>query len=152
MAVNFYDKVAKKFGGYAYGTNRAKYISNYPEGDPEELFKDKLLGLANPAKIGLDIGCGDGKFAFSVAKNFAKIIGIDSSRELLKIAAKKQKEQKVKNVSFVFGDAQKTPFENEMFDIIFNRRGPSFYTEYFRLLKKDGHYLEIGIGEKDTMA
>lgn len=148
---NFYDKVASKFGGYAFGNNKPKYSSEYPSGNPEEVFKRKLLQLAKTNFIVLDIGCGDGKFAFSVAKGFAKIIGLDSSRELLVIAEQKQKELEIENVSFVFGDAQKTPFNNNSFDIIFNRRGPSFYKEYYRLLKRGGCYLEIGIGEKDCV-
>lgn len=148
---SFYDKVAKKFGGYAFGNNKPKYFSEYPSGDPEEIFKNKLLKLAKKNLVGLDIGCGDGKFALSIADNFAKIIGLDSSRELLRIAAQKQNELKVENISFVFGDAQKTAFKNESFDIIFNRRGPSFYKEYYRLLKRGGYYLEIGIGEKDCV-
>lgn len=148
---NFYDKVASKFGGYAFGNNKPKYSSEYPSGDPEEIFKKKLLKLARTNFIGLDIGCGDGKFAFSIAKSFAKIICLDSSRELLKIATQKQSVLKGENVSFVFGDAQKTPFKNNFFDIIFNRRGPSFYKEYYRLLKRGGYYLEIGIGENDCV-
>lgn len=146
---NFYDKVAKKFGGYAFGNNKPKYFSEYPGGDPEEIFKKKLLKFAKTNFICLDIGCGDGKFAFLIANNFDKIIGLDSSRELLTVAEQKQKGLRVENVSFVFGDAQKTPFKNDSFDIIFNRRGPSFYREYYRLLNNGGYYLEIGIGEND---
>src|SRR3990172_3265851 len=81
---NFYDKVAKKFGGYAFGSNKPKYSSEYPNGNPEEIFKEKLLKLAKT-------------------------------------------------------------------NIVFCRRGPSFYKEYYRLLKKGGYYLEIGIGEKDCV-
>lgn len=148
---NFYDKVASKFGGYAFGNNKPKYSSEYPSGDPEEIFKEKLLKLAKTNFIGLDIGCGDGKFAFLIANNFGKIIGIDSSRELLKIAEQKQKALEIENVSFVFGDVQKMAFKNESYDIIFNRRGPSFYKEYYRLLRRGGYYLEIGIAENDCV-
>lgn len=148
---NFYDKVATKFGGYAFGSNKPSYASEYPNDDPEEIFKKKLLKLTRKHTLALDIGCGDGKFAFSISTNFAKIIGLDSSRELIKIAKKKQKGLKVKNVHFIFCDAQKTTFESNTFDIIFNRRGPSFYKECFRLLKPGGHYIEIGIGGKDCV-
>ncbi len=148
---NFYDKVAKKFGGYAFSKNKPKYFSEYPNGDPEKIFKIKLVKLAKKDLVALDVGCGDGKFAFSISKNFFKIIGLDSSQELLKIAAQKQKELKAENVFFVFSNAKKTPLKNDSFDIIFNRRGPSFYKEYYRLLKETGHYLEIGIGEKDCV-
>jgi len=50
----------------------------------------------------------------------------------------------------VYGDASKTPFKDGFFDVIFNRRGPSYYAEYFRLLRPGGYYIEIGIGEKDA--
>lgn len=147
---NFYDKVAKKYGGYAYGTNNPKYLSKYPNGNPEKIFKEKLLELSTN-KIALDVGCGDSKFAFEIAEYFNKIFGVDTSKELLKIAAKKQKFLKVKNVFLSLESAEKTNFKDDSFDIIFCRRGPNYYDEYLRLLKPGGYYLEIGIGEKDAM-
>lgn len=148
---DFYDKVAKKFGGYAFGSNKAKYYSEYPNGNSEGIFKEKLIELAKTNFTVLDVGCGDGKFAFEVAKYFSSIHGIDRSKELLSIAESKKEALKVANVDFNLEDASKTSFPDESFDIIFCRRGPSFYKEYYRLLKKDGYYLEIGIGEQDCV-
>ncbi|TSC90186.1 MAG: SAM-dependent methyltransferase [Microgenomates group bacterium Gr01-1014_5] len=148
---DFYDKVAKKFGGYAYGTNKVKYTSEYPDGAPEEIFKEKLLELANPSLVALDIGCGDGKFAFEISNYFSFIHGIDTSRELLSVAESKKKTLGVANVDFKLEDASKTSFPDNSFDIAYCRRGPSFYKEYYRLLKKGGCYLEIGIGERDCV-
>lgn len=148
---DFYDKVAKKFRGYAFGSNKPKYYSEYKNGNPEEIFKDKLLELAKTDSIALDVGCGDGKFAFEISKYFSFIHGIDTSKELLRIAKSKKKALNIANVDFTHGDAGKTSFPNESFDILFCRRGPSFYQEYYRLLKKGGYYLEIGIGEKDCV-
>lgn len=150
-STNFYDKVAKKFGGYAYGNNKPKYVSEYSSGKPEEIFKNKLLEFTKPSFAGLDIGCGDGKFTFEVSSHFIKIHGIDNSSELLSIAEVQKKNLNIKNVEFKFEDASKTSFPDESFDIIYCRRGPSFYSEYYRLLKKGGYYLEIGIGEKDCV-
>ena len=46
MAKDFYDKVAKKFGGYGYGNGRKPiYKSEYPTDEPEKIFKEKLLDL-----------------------------------------------------------------------------------------------------------
>ncbi len=148
--VNFYDKIGKKFGGYAFGTNKPKYTSVYPKADPEKVFKSEILKLSSAQKIVLDIGCGDGKFTHDLSHYFNKIIGIDNSKQLLKIATQKQKGAKIKNLEFIFADAQKIPFPNSKFDIAINRRGPSFYKEFYRILKKGGYYLEIGIGEKDV--
>jgi len=149
--VNFYDKVAKRDGGYAFSINKPKYTTKYPNGEPEKIFLEKLLELAKTDKIVLDVGCGDCKFAFGISSSFKEIVGIDTSKELLKVASSKKKVLKITNVSFSLQDAEKTNFKDESFDIIFCRRGPTFFKEYYRLLKKGGYYLEIDIGEKDTV-
>ncbi len=149
MSSNFYDKVAKKFGGYAFGKGHVKHFTEYPNGDPEEIFKKKLLGLANKNKIALDAGCGDGKFAFQIAKYFLNITGIDTSRELLKIAGQKQNLLQTKNVIFKLQDAAKTSFSDKSFDVIYSRRGPTPFSEFHRLLKSGGYFIGIDIGEKD---
>ena len=148
---DFYDKVARQFGGYDLSDSEPRHTSEYPNGDPEEVFKVKILELIKPNCAALDIGCGDGTFSFSIADKFTKLVGLDSSNELVNIANEKKAQRNIANIDFVFGDAAKTPFLNESFDVIFNRRGPSFYHEYARLLKENGYYIEIGIGEKDAM-
>lgn len=139
MATNFYDKVAKKFGGYAFGSGHVRRISEYTNGDPERIFKKKLLDLAGKDRHVLDAGCGDGKFAFQIAKYFSDIIGIDTSKELLEIAGQKQSTLRVKNIVFEFQDAGKTSFPDKSFDLIFSRRGPMPYYEFYRLLKPNGY-------------
>lgn len=149
MTTNFYDKVAKKFGGYAFGKGHVAHLSEYPNGDPEKIFKKKLLSLAGKNKIVLDVGCGDGKFAFQIAKYFLSITGIDISKELLKIARQKQNILQVKNIIFKLQDASKTSFSDKSFDLIFSRRGPTPFAEFQRLLKSGGYFIGINIGEKD---
>jgi len=149
MTTSFYDKVAKKFGGYAFGTGHVEYRSEYSNGDPEKIFKKKLIGLADNKIKALDAGCGDGKFAFQIAKHFLRITGIDTSKELLKIAKQKQKTFHVTNISFTYQNADNTSFPDASFDIIFSRRGPTAFSEFHRLLKSGGYYIGIEIGEKD---
>jgi len=149
MTSNFYDKVAKKFGGYAFGKSHVEHITEYPDGDPEEIFKTKLLGLAGKNKTALDAGCGDGKFGFQIAKRFLSVTGIDISKELLKIAGEKQNILQVKNIIFKFQDAGRTSFSGKSFDLIFSRRGPTPFAEFHRLLKSGGYFVGIDIGEKD---
>lgn len=146
MAVNFYDKVAKKFGGYH---NPAKYIIEYPDGEPEKVFKDKLLELSGKDKTVIDVGCADGRFTLSVAPHFRKIIAIDLSKEMLEAAKRLEKELGIGNVSFEERDAHHTGYKDSSFDIVYSRRGPSDFVESFRLLRPGGYFVEIGIGEKD---
>lgn len=152
MVNNFYDRIAKKFGGYGYGNSKkAVYESEYPAGDPEKVFKGKLLSLSSKDKIALDIGCADGKFTLSVAPYFKKIIGIDNSKVNLDIAKSHSDDDRSKNVEYSLQDASHTSFKDSFFDVVYCRRGPSFYKEYFRVLKTNGYYFEIGIGEEDTI-
>ncbi len=149
MSSKFYDKVAKKFGGYAFGKSHVEHISEYPKGDPEEIFRKKLLGLANKNKTVLDAGCGDGKFTFQIASHFLVVTGIDLSKELLKIARQKQKLLQVKNVIFKRQDASNISFFAKSFDVIYSRRGPTAFTEFYRLLNSSGYFVGIDIGQKD---
>jgi len=150
MTENFYDKIAKKFGGYGYGSG-PRYKREYPAGDPEKIFKEKLLELSSKDKIALDIGCADGKFTLSVAPYFKKVYGIDTSKINLEVAESHSNDERSRNVEYSLQDANHTSFKNSFFDLAYCRRGPSYYEEYHRILKAKGYYLEIGIGEKDTM-
>ena len=152
MSQNFYDKVAKKFGGYGYGKGvKAQYKGEYPTDNPEKIFKEKLLELSSKDKIVLDIGCADGKFTLSVAPFFKKVYGIDTSKVNLDIAKSHGDDERSTNVEYSLQDASHTLFEDSFFDIAYCRRGPSYYEEYRRILKANGYYLEIGIGEMDTV-
>jgi len=146
MTTNFYNKVAKKFGNYH---TDAKYTKEYPSGDPEEVFKEKLLELGDKNKIVLDVGCADGRFTLSIAPHFQKITAIDLSTGMLDAARKLHKEKGVENVSFEEQNASKTTYADDSFDLVYSRRGPTPFSEFYRLLKSDGHFVGINIGEKD---
>jgi len=151
MTKKFYNKVAKKFGGYAYATGKPKYISEYLNGNPEDIFKDKLFKVSNIQKIALDSGCGDCKFAFGISSHFKKIVGIDTSEELLKVARSKKRSLKNNNVSIFKKDAFKAGFKDDLFDLVFSRRGPTPVKEAFRMLRSRGFFIIIEIGEKDCL-
>lgn len=144
---DFYNKLAKKFGGY---TNSVNYISEYLAENPEEVFKNKLLELGDLNSIVLDVGCADGRFTLSLSPNFKKIFAVDLSEGMLKSAKKNQLKLGVSNISFEKQDASHLFFPNSFFDLIYSRRGPTYYKEFFRLLKKGGYYVEIQIGENDA--
>jgi len=62
----------------------------------------------------LDAGCGTGMYSKELLKNGNKIVGIDKSDNILKVAKKKDKENKM---SLIYGDLYNLPFKNEIFDL-----------------------------------
>lgn len=145
----FYDKVAKKFGNYS---TEASSVTKYQTENPEEVFKTLLIKYSGKDRNVLDLGCADGRFTLAIASSFKDVVAIDLSKGMLKAARLLQKKEKVENVRFEEIDAFKTPYADNSFDIIYSRRGPTPFDEIFRLLKKDGYFIDIGIGEKDCQA
>lgn len=148
MSTDFYDKVARKFGKYQTG---ARSIDEFPHGDPEAIFKEKLFQASGKDKQALDVGCADGRFTLSIAEHFGKVIAIDTSKDMLNSAIKRQQKSDIKNVEFIEQDVHKMTY-HEVFDVIYNRRGPIDYPLFYKAIKPNGLYMEVDIGEKDTQA
>lgn len=147
MAEAFYTRFAQKFG--ASGPH-VKHTTEYPLGDPEQIFEQKLVELGDQSKDVLDVGCGSGDFTLRIASHFHQIVGIDGSEARLQYARMEQQAQGNNNARFERQDAQHTSFARNTFDVVYSRRGPTYYQEYYRILRPGGHVVVIGIGEKDA--
>lgn len=148
MSTDFYDKVARKFGKYQTG---ARITDEFPHGDPEAVFREKLLQVSGKDKQVLDVGCADGRFTLSIAEHFEKVIAIDTSKGMLNSAIKRQQKIHARNVEFIEQDVHKMTY-SEIFDVVYSRRGPIDYPLFYKALKPNGLYMEVDIGEKDTQA
>lgn len=77
----------------------------------------KIVPVKN--KVCLDIGCGGGILSYALAKNKAKVLGIDPSKKLIDIALKKSHLYK-KNIHFLNITLEEYVKEvNNKFDVIF---------------------------------
>jgi len=92
----------------------------------------------------LDVGCGTGFFARNVAKNGAKVVALDMSENMLKVAKEIARKENLK-IKFVKGNAEKLPFKNSSFDkliavdLIQHLNEPKeFIKEASRVVKKGG--------------
>ncbi|HME60629.1 MAG TPA: metalloregulator ArsR/SmtB family transcription factor, partial [Candidatus Binatia bacterium] len=66
-----------------------------------------------------DIGCGTGSLTFELARFARKVIGVDSSHEMLRRARAIAKERDLENVEFRQGDALELPLPSRSVDAAF---------------------------------
>ena len=103
-----------------------------------------------PRTIGLDLCCGTGDFTGIISKFYprAKIIGLDFSPKMLKLA-----KQKNPQGIFIQADCTNLPFKEKEFDFItmgFGLRNiqnrQKAIQEVYRVLDKNGKFLHLDFG------
>ena len=119
---------------------------HYGPGSPNERHF-KLLGNLKGKKI-LEIGCGGAQCGIAMAKQGAKVIGIDISEEQLKFAKKLSEKNKVK-IKFYQGDIKNLrQIKSNSQDIVFSAFALQYvdnllkcFKEVKRVLKKKGLFV-----------
>lgn len=109
--------------------------------------KGTLKRLAiNPNDRLLDIGCGTGSLLQAISANYPSVgmVGLDISREMLRIACNKQ----INKCNFITGQVQFLPFQSNSFDIVVSsnafhywRSPESCLKEILRVLKPKGRII-----------
>lgn len=105
-----------------------------------------LALLKNDSRV-LDVGCGTGTSAFSIADliNGGHIVGVDISAETICNANNEAKKKRIANIHFIQSDAADLPFACSIFDIVYCRRllmhiekCPEAIQEFKRVVEKGG--------------
>ncbi|GAB5057233.1 demethylmenaquinone methyltransferase [Companilactobacillus alimentarius] len=95
----------------------------------------------------LDLCCGTADWTVMLAHRFihAKVIGVDFSQEMLKLAQQKVAKSKVTNITLESGNAMKLNFSDNSFDVVtigFGLRNvpdaDKVLSEIYRVLKPNG--------------
>lgn len=108
MNEDYYSYTKKLFGRWAPVYN---VIDIFISGIREKVVE--VTNAESGSKI-LDVCTGTGKQAFAFGKKGYNTVGIDLSRDMLNVAAKKNKYD---NVKFKVADATDIPFEDNHFDV-----------------------------------
>lgn len=109
-----------------------------------------VLLYLQPGMNLLDVGCGPGTITIGLAKAISpgKVVGIDHDSHNIEEAKMLANEASVTNIKFMSGDALNLPFENEMFDAVFennmfvhlSERASLAAAEIYRVLKPGGFF------------
>ena len=121
------------------------------------LWKGKLISLAVPQSSdhALDVCCGTGDIALSLARQGATVKGIDFSPGMLAEARRRAKGNE--KVEFIQADALKIPFPENTFDLVTVGYGLRNITDFRagleelnRVLKPGGTLLILDFGKPDN--
>ena len=152
---NSKEEVQKQFG-----KNATHYVTSKTHAKGQDLHKLMDIAEMNGKELVLDIATGGGHVANALASKVDKVIALDLTSEILKVAKGFIDSNGHSNVEFVRGDAEQLPFKDESFDVITCRIAAhhfpnprSFVKEVFRTLKNNGTFLFIDnvAPEKDEL-
>ncbi len=119
------------------------------------------LARAQPGLRALDLCCGTGDIALELARHGARVVGLDFSRPMLDLAARRKSKMDPKSASlvpqFVIGDALRTPFPDDSFDIVTVGYGlrnlkdwEAGLREMRRVARPGGRLLVLDFGKPDN--
>ena len=96
-----------------------------------ESFTQALLQQAGPEthQVVLDVGCGSGATTLAAATKAERVIGVDFSAPLVKLARSRALEASIANAEFVIADAQTHQFDAGTFDLVISQFGMMFFDE-----------------------
>lgn len=103
----FWDRVADKYA--------QKAVAN------EDVYQQKLArtrAFLTPASQVLEIGCGTGSTALTLAPHAGHIRALDLSKRMLEIAREKAQTQKIDNVVFEHSDVDQLKDLQESYDMV----------------------------------
>jgi arsenite methyltransferase len=157
----FYGKVARKSGSCCGPATGSEKIQNdlYPvellTGIPTEIVNGSAgsgdpisLAQLKPGETVLDLGSGGGLDCFLAAKQVdesGRVIGVDMTPDMLKLARSNAARMKVRNVEFREGFLESMPVDDASVDVIISNcvinlspDKPQVLREMFRALKLGG--------------
>ena len=124
-------------------------------------FVERLLELAgnHESCLALDLGTGPGEIPLAVValRPGWRIIGLDASLPMLRLAQTARREAASTSASFILGDAKRTPHADNTFDLIFSNSilhhvddPVAFWKEAARVAKPSAHIFLRDLLRPDT--
>ena len=141
---------------FARIARRYDFLNDLQSFGLHRLWKRRVVNLAQaaPGTCALDLCCGTGDLTFALAQRGADATGLDFSPQMLEVAGERNLKSEISNLKFMEGDAQKTPFAENTFDIVTVGYGlrnltswESGVDEMFRVAKPGARLIVLDFGK-----
>ena len=150
------------FMNYGYKNNRDKRLELDSKDEKDRMFIQLYNYVVSQISIEslkiLEIGSGRGGGASFFAKYYKplSIIGLDYSASAVALSNRLHKN--VNNLSFIRGDAENLPFEDESFDVVINVESShcygnmqEFVSEVYRVIRPGGYFSWADLRAKEMV-
>lgn len=124
----------------------------------DEVETNAIMDLLKPRKdeLILDVGCGTGNYSLKLSRLGVKVVGVDVSHHMLKIAKEKFVNESLDG-EFYIADAMSLPFEDNRFDACLAVASVEFIPnpikaieEMFRVVKFNGRIV-VGFLNRESL-
>jgi len=140
--------------GGQFGSSAEAYLKSavHAQGADLEAIVNLAAGMSE-ARV-LDLGCGGGHVSFNVAPHVREVVAYDLSRQMLEVVARSAAKRGIYNITTREGVAEKTPFEDESFDMVLSRFSAHHWRDFDAGLREASRVLRPGgvAGFADTVA
>ncbi len=132
-----------------------KIYSNYDQMNSVISFKQHIKWRKDtmkrmdvqPGQQALDVCCGTGDWTIALAEavgSQGRVVGLDFSKNMLKIGEQKVKDRGLKQVELIHGNAMELPFPDNSFDYVTIGFGLRNVPDYMQVLKEIHRVLKPG--------
>ncbi len=101
-----------------------------------------LLGKVRGKRV-LELGCGAADWSIALAREGARVVGLDFSKTRLRQASDRVRRAAVR-VSLVEANAESIPYPDEHFDLVLSDYGATTFTDPGRTVPEVGRVLRAG--------
>jgi len=108
-------------------------------------------GLLRSSTSVLDVGCGPGSITVGFGKRCNRVVGVESSQDMVRFAREQMKENKVDDVvSIEFGDAYKLDYPDSSFDLVFAHQVLQHLSDPVAALEEMSRVAKVAVCVRDA--
>jgi ubiquinone/menaquinone biosynthesis C-methylase UbiE len=133
-----------------FGAVAADYVTSKVHASGQDLtWLVEAAALTGNERV-LDVATGGGHAAFALAPSAREVVALDLTRQMLEMARQEAIARQLANISYLEGNAQAIPCEDETFDVVVCRQAAHHFPrweqgiqEWARVLKPGGKLLVV---------